>query len=56
MTGIEFDPLWSQHEEEDAWMRRLSDLCTELRRQMSQLRKMGLDNHLMKAMLESDGM
>ena len=43
-------------EEEDAWMRRLSDLCIELRRQIPQLRKMGLDSHLMKAMLESDGM
>ena len=46
----------SQNEEEDAWMRRLSGLCTELRLQMPQLRKMGLDIRLMRAMLESDGM
>jgi len=52
----EGQPLYSQHEEEDAWMRRLSHLCTELRLQMPQLRKMGLDIHLMRAMLESDGM
>ena len=52
----EGQPLYSQHEEEDAWMRRLSGLCTELRLQMPQLRKMGLDIHLMRAMLESDGM
>ena len=52
----EGQPLYSQHEEEDAWMRRLSHLCTELRLQMPQLRKMGLDIRLMRAMLESDGM
>ena len=52
----EGQPLYSQHEEEDAWMRRLSGLCTELRLQMPQLRNMGLDIHLMRAMLESDGM
>ena len=52
----EGQPLYSQNEEEDAWMRRLSGLCTELRLQMPQLRKMGLDIRLMRAMLESDGM
>ena len=52
----EGQPLYTQHEAEDAWMRRLSHLCTELRLQMPQLRKMGLDIHLMRAMLESDGM
>ena len=52
----EGQPLYSQNEEEDAWMRRLSGLCTELRLQMPQLRNMGLDINLMRAMLESDGM
>ena len=53
---MEGQPLYIHHAEEDACMRRLSHLCTELRLQMPQLRKMGLDIHLMRAMLESDGM